>query len=260
MKKISLSAEKRKILGRKVKKLRQTGLLPASLYGKKIKSLALQVNTKDFLAVYKQAGETNLVELTVDKGNQPHAILISNVQYHPVASTPLHVDFRQVDLKEKVQVAIPIEIIGEAPAVAKGGVLVHILNEINVEALPTDLPDKFVVDVSKLEEIGQTLSVKDIKADRNKVKLLVEDEEQLVVKVEEPAKEEVEVKPVEAAPAEGEAAAAEPASAKATAGKGEAKTGEGKTPEGKTAGKPEAKPTATPTLGKPGAKKPEEKK
>lgn len=259
MKKITLSAEKRKVLGRKVKKLRQEGILPASLYGKKIKSLALQVNTKDFLTVYKQAGETNLVELAIDKNSQPHSILISNVQFHPVSDSPLHVDFRQVDLKEKVQVAIPIEITGEAPGVTKGGVLVHVLNEINVEALPAELPDKFDVDVSKLEEIGQFLSVRDIKVDRTKIKLLVEDEEQLVVKVDAPAKEEVEVKPVEAAPAEGEA---EPGEAKAStgakaladkpAGKGEAKPVEGKTPE--------AKPVAAPAAAKPEAKKPEAKK
>jgi large subunit ribosomal protein L25 len=248
MKRLSLKAEKRNVFGRKVKKLRTQGLLPASLYGKKLKSLALQLSTKDFLAVYKQAGETSLVDLAIAKEEQPHAILIRNLQRHPVSSDLLHVDFRQVDLKEKVQVAIPIEVIGQAPGVTKGGVLVQVMNEINVEALPTDLPDKFTVDVSKLEEIGQSLSVKNLKHDKEKVKLLVEDETQLVVKVEEPAKEEVEEKPAEVVPAEGEVAA--PA-------EGEAKPAEGKPTEGKPAeGK---KPAAAPTA-KPEAKKSEAKK
>jgi large subunit ribosomal protein L25 len=246
MKKLNLKAEKRKVTGRQVKKIRAEGLLPANLYGKKIKSLALQVNAKDFLMTYKQAGETGIVELNVDKDTKPHSIMIKNVQKHPVSDELLHVDFRQVDLTEKVQVAIPIEIIGQAPGVTKGGVLVNVMNEINVEALPMDLPDKFEVDISKLEEIGQFINVKTLKYDKTKVKLLVDDENQLIVKVEEPAKEEVEVKPVEAVPAEGTAAET-------------AKPGEAKPEEAKEAVKPGAKPAAK-TATKPEAKKPEAKK
>lgn len=231
MKKLTLKAEKRKIFGRKVKKLRQEEILPANLYGKKVKSLALQLNLKDFLAVWSQAGETNIIELAITKEEKIHSVLIHNLQIHPVSDAPLHVDFREIDLKEKVQVVIPIELSGEAPAVNKGGVLVLLLKEIQVEALPTDLPEKFVVDVAKLAEIGQSLSVKDLQYDKAKIELLVEDENLLVVKIEEPAKEEVEEKPAEVAPLEGEAVE--------EAGKeGEAEK------EGKEGAKPaEAKPT-----------------
>lgn len=203
MKKLTLKAEKRKIFGRKVKKLRQKGILPANLYGKKIKSQALKVNLKDFLDVYKEVGETGIIQLVIDKKKEPYPVLIHNPQIHPVSDQPLHVDFHKVDLKEKVQVAIPIELIGEAPGVTKGGVLVQSTNEVEVEALPTDLPDKFEVDISKLKEIGQSIAIKDLKVDKTKVKILVEDENQLVVKVEEPRKEEEEEKPEEEeAPAE----------------------------------------------------------
>lgn len=197
MKKLTLKAEKRKIFGRKVKKLRQKGILPANLYGKKIKSQALKVNLKDFLNVYKEVGETGIIQLFIDKKKEPYPVLIHNLQIHPVSDQPLHVDFHKVDLKEKVQVAIPIELIGEAPGVTKGGVLIQSTNEVEVEALPTDLPDKFEVDISKLKEIGQSIAIKDLKVDKTKVKILVEDENQLVVKVEEPRKEEEEEKPEE---------------------------------------------------------------
>lgn len=199
-KKLGLKAEKRKLFGRKIKKLRQQGILPANLYGKKIKSQALKINLKDFLQVFNEAGETSIVELTVDKEIKPNPVLIHNLQFDPVSDEPLHVDFYRVDLTQKVQVNIPIELKGEAPGVAKGGVLVQSMDEVEVEALPTDLPDKFEVDISKLEEIGQSVDVKDLIVDKAKVKILA-DENHLVVKIEEPKKEEEE-KPAEEAAVE----------------------------------------------------------
>lgn len=241
MKKLTLKAEKRKIFGRKVKKLRQEEILPANLYGKKIKSLALQLNLKEFLAVYSQSGETSIIELAITKEEKIHSVLIHNLQIHPVSDAPLHVDFREIDLKEKVQVVIPIELSGEAPAVNKGGVLVLLLKEIQVEALPTDLPEKFVVDVNKLAEIGQSLSVKDLQYDKAKIKLLVEDENLLVVKIEEPAKEEVEEKPAEVTPVEGEEAGEAGKEGKEGTKPAEAKPTEAKPKEEKETPKKEEK-------------------
>ena len=197
MKKVGLKAQKRKIFGRKVKKLRQEGVLPTNIYGKNIKSQAAQVSLKDFLEVFKQVGETGIVELSLEGEGKTRPVLIHNLQKHSVTDQPLHADFHQVTLTEKVQVAIPIELVGEAPAVTKGGVLVQLLNDVEVEALPTDLPEKFEVKVSGLKEIGQSIAVKDLKVDKTKVKILVEEEEQLVVKIEEPAKEEEGEKPAE---------------------------------------------------------------
>lgn len=196
MKKLTLKAEKRALFGRQVKKLRQKDILPANLYGKKVKSQALKINLKDFLAVYKEAGETGIVQLSVAKKKEAYPVLIHNLQADPVSDQPLHVDFHKIDLKAKVQVAIPIELAGEAPGVTKGGVLIQLMSEIEVESLAIDLPDKFEVDVSKLKEIGQSVSVKDLKIDKTKVKLLA-DKNQLVVRVEEPRKEEEEEKPAE---------------------------------------------------------------
>lgn len=243
MKKVKLNAQQRKIFGRKVKKLRKEGLLPANVYGKKVKSQAVKVDLKEFLEVYKQTGETGIVDLSLGGRSKTRPVLIHNLQKHPVTDRLFHVDFYQVDLSEKVQVAIPIEMIGEAPAVAKGGVLVQQLGEVEVEALPANLPEKFEVNVISLEEIGQSIAIKDLKVDKAKFKILVDDEDQLVVKIEEPSKEEEE-KPAEEEVEEGKPeekkAKEEPKTdrkeATQKAQKETESTEKGKTSEGKKAG------------------------
>ncbi len=195
----TLTVQKRKVLGRKVKSLRSQGLLPANIYGKKIKSLAVQVSDKDFTKVFKETGETNLINVLVEKEAKKRPVLATNLQKDPVTDIPIHVDFHQVDLSQKVTVAIPVEITGVSPAVKeKGGVLITILDEIKVEALPKDLPDKFVVDVSNLSEFGSSMTVLDLKLDKKKITLLTEEKEAIAV-VQEPKKEE-EPEPQEAAP------------------------------------------------------------
>ncbi|MFH0942724.1 MAG: 50S ribosomal protein L25 [Candidatus Beckwithbacteria bacterium] len=198
-----LKVAARNLTGRKVKQLRRQGTLPANLYGKGIKSVSIQLPIKDFNAVFAVAGETGIIDLAVAKETKVRPVLITNVHTHPVTDEIIHVDFRQVDLTKAIMVHIPVEIIGESPAISKGGVLIQLINEVEVEALPADLPEKFILDVSHLEEIGQGLTLKDIKVDA-KVKLLAENLEELVVKIESPTKEE-EVKPVEEVPVEGEA-------------------------------------------------------
>lgn len=133
--------------------------MPANVFGKGIKSESLQVKLADFQDIYKKVGETGLLYLTVKNGKvEEKPVLVSNVQLHPVSDTPIHVDFHQVSLKEKVTAAVPVEISGEAPA-EKGGIgtVVQYIDEIEVEALPTDLPEKFVVDISKLAEVDQAI-------------------------------------------------------------------------------------------------------
>lgn len=173
--------------------------MPGNISGKKIKSEAVQVVFKDFEKVYKEAGETGLLTLEIGKEEKP--VLIHNLQVNPVSDIPVHVDFLQVDLKEKVEADVPVELIGEAPAEKQAiGTVVQYLNEIKVEALPMDLPEKFEVDTSELAEVDQAIMVKDLKVDRSKVDIKTGADE-IVVKVEPPQKEEVVAPP---APAEGE--------------------------------------------------------
>ncbi len=192
-----LNAESRIIKGRKVKKLRKEGIVPANIFGKKVKSKAISIKLDDFKKVYQEVGETGLINLEIkDKGQkEDRAVLISNVQMNPVSDIPVHVDFHQVDLKEKVTADVPVELTGVSPAEKQSiGTVVLYINEIEVEALPGDLPEKFVIDISKLEAVDQAIYVKDLDIDKSKVEIKM-DLEEIITKVEPPQKEEV-VEPV----------------------------------------------------------------
>lgn len=192
----TLRAEGRKVLGRKVKKLRREGILPANVYGAKLKSQAVQVPLADFKKIFGEVGETGLVDLKVNGDTRP--VLVHNIQIDPVTDEPVHADFLQVDLKEKVSAQVPIEFVGSSVAEKQGvGIVVHQMSELEVEALPTDLPDHITVDISPLAEVDQAIKVADLNVDRKKVEVK-EDPERIVVNVAPPAKEEV----VEAPPAE----------------------------------------------------------
>ncbi len=200
MSKHTLAASPRILTGRKVKNLRKDGFVPANVYGKDVKSLSVQVNAKDFIKLEKEVGETGLVYLNVDGSERP--VLITNVQLHPVSGLPLHADLHQVNLKVAISAPVPIELIGEPIAVSEGkGILIQPLSEVEVEALPTDLPEKLELDVAGLSEVDQSLQVKDIKTPAN-VKILT-DSEEMVAKIAPLAAEEVQAAP---APAEGETA------------------------------------------------------
>jgi large subunit ribosomal protein L25 len=156
MKKHTLTAEPRNVFGRKTKLLRKNGQTPATIYGKGMTSESISLATDAFTKVFKETGESGLIELTVGKTVNP--VLVNVVQINPVSREYLHVEFHKVDLKEKVQAKIPVTFIGSAPAVEeKIGVLLTLLDEIEVEALPTDLPESIEVDVSSLANIDDEI-------------------------------------------------------------------------------------------------------
>jgi len=214
MEKLKISVEPRTILGKKVKKLRQEGLLPANLFGKGIKSKNLQVPEKEFRHLFKSAGETGVIEVKI-KGDA-YSTLIHNVQRDPVTDKIIHVDFHKVDLKEKIITRVPIKLIGESPAEKAGiGLVLQTLNELEIESLPTDIPHEIEVDTANLTEIGQTTHVKDLKLDRQKIEVKNDPEEVVVSVQTAEMKEEV----VEEAPA--------PEEVEAIAEKGEEEAAEG---------------------------------
>lgn len=158
MKKYTLAGKKRTVVGKKTKELRKLGELPATIYGKGLTSQSIVVTKDAFTLVYKQAGETGLIELMVD--GEKHHVLVHTLQIDPVSDAPLHIEFHQVDLKEKVHAKVPLQIVGESPVVAqKLGVLLMVHDEVEVEALPTDLPEHIVVDISGLVEVNQECTV-----------------------------------------------------------------------------------------------------
>lgn len=183
-----ITVEKRQVTGRKVKNLRAENILPANIFGKGIKSQSIQLDKKVFTELYEKVGETGIVELSIDK--KAHPTLIANIQLHPVTSEPIHVDFKQVNLKEKVSATVPVVLVGEAPAEKNGeGTVIQQILEIEVEALPTDLPDEFELDTSKLEKVDDFLSLKDLKYDKSKIEIEA-NPELIVAKVEPPQEEE----------------------------------------------------------------------
>ncbi len=200
--KITLKSEKRDLFGRKVSRLRKEGKIPANIFGKNIESSAIVIDNKEFSEVYKKAGETQIIDLS----GKP--VLVSNIQVDPISSNYLHIDFRQVDLKEKIEAKVPVVLEGESPAEKQNlGTVVQQLHEIEVEALPADLPEKIVVDASSLVEVEQAVYVKDLQVSKD-VEIKT-DLESIVAKVEPPQVEEV----VEvAAPVEGETSAEAPKS------------------------------------------------
>lgn len=208
MNKIILKASKRSLLGKKVKKLRHEGILPANVYGQSIKSQAIQVSMNDFQKVHKKAGKTKIVDLEVDKDILP--VLIQNIQTNPLTGVPVHTDFYRVNLKQKIQTEVSVELIGEARAVVeKIGMLLQTLNKVEIEALPTDLPEKLTLDVSKLAKVDEELKVMDLKLPVGVE--LITDKNISIVKVGELVSKEAE------ALAEQEAAAAAAAKAESQA-------------------------------------------
>lgn len=192
---LTIKAIKRKELGRKVKRLRKEGLLPANIYGKKVKSQAISVKLQDFEKLFSKAGETSVVELVVDGKIRP--TLIHDMQKDPLTELPIHVDFLQVDFKEKVTAQIPVELAGESPAEKQGlGTVVQYVDEVEVEALPGNLPESFEINVSILKEVDDQIQVKDIKVDKEKVKIQG-DKKQVIAKVEPPREEKEEELAVE---------------------------------------------------------------
>lgn len=234
MKRQKLKVEKRKILGKKVSKLRKEGILPANIYGKGVKSISVQVPYKDFEKIYKEAGETGVVDVEIE--GTIHPSLIHNVQQDYYKHTLLHADFFQVNLKEKVKAMVKIVTIGEPKAVSdKLGLLMQTLNEVEVEALPTDLPDKIEVNVEPLATLDAQITVGEIKAPAEVAVLT--DPSQVVAKIGELISKEA------AEQAAAEAAAAEAAKETAPGTEGETPK-EGTAPtEGET--KPEVQTEAT---------------
>lgn len=236
MKREKLKVEKRKVLGKNVKKLRKSGILPANVYGKNIKSAAVQVTLKDFSPVYKEAGETGLVDLELDGKTIP--VLIHNLQ-KDYRGNILHADFFQVNLKEKVKATVPLEVVGEPKAVVdKVGILMNILSEVEVEALPEELPESIKVNVENLANIDDQVTVENLKVPEGVVVLT--DKEQVVSKIGELVTKEA------AEEAAAEAAAAEAAKAEAQAAAPEEAGAQGEPKEAAPAQETPAQDESTP--------------
>jgi len=194
---MDLNAEKREQLGRAVKVLRRKGFIPAELYGRGLENIHLSIAAKEFAKVFKEAGENTVVQIVV--GGERHPALVQEVNRNYLTNEVDHIDFYQVRMDEKITAKIPLEFVGIAPGVRdKGGILNKGVAEIEVEALPGDLPHRLTVDISSLDDVNKSLRVKDIAVPKG-VKVLV-DMETAVATVTPPLAEEVKVEEAAAAP------------------------------------------------------------
>ncbi len=197
--------------------------IPGIMYGKGVENKSLKLNKVDFSKAFSLAGESNLIDL--DYGEKTVKVLIKDTQRHVMKNSFTHVDFYQVNVKEKISTEVPLNFIGESKAVKElGGVLNKEIDSIEVECLPGDLVDHIDVDISALAEINDAIRFDALKLPQGLS--LVRQTNEVVIAVKEPNKEEIIETPVEeTSTEEGTEEKSEDNTAKEGAGKGETKEG-----------------------------------
>jgi large subunit ribosomal protein L25 len=183
-----LSATPRDLLGKKVRQLRRTGLVPAVIYGHNKQTIPLSIRAKEFDMVYSTSGSSTLISLEIEDKKQIK-VLIHGVQLNPVKGSVLHVDFYQVNLKEKIRTTIPLHLVGESEAVeVEGGNLLSVKDEIEVECLPEDLIQHIDVDISALKGFDDIIRVEDLQIPAGIT--VLDDPEDTLVSVNAPRSED----------------------------------------------------------------------
>lgn len=192
---IGISAKIRNVFSKKLKRLREKGVLPGVVYGPGLKSIAIELDLKEFKSIYNKTGESSLVSLILDGKKMP--VLIRGVEFDPLTEEPIHVDFYQPSLEEKVDVNVPLVFKGEAPAVKElGGTLVKNISELEIKALPQNLPHEIEVDIGSLKTFEDDILVRDLIVP-SEVEILKEPKEIVAfVALPEKVEEELE-KPIE---------------------------------------------------------------
>lgn len=184
---MDLLAQKRSLIGKKAKNLTKQGFVLAELYGNNIENAHLIVTDKDLKKALKEF-KGWILNLIID-GTDKRPVLIKEIQRDPITNEAYQIGFYQVRLDEGVKTKVVISLIGEAPAVKdKDGVLVKAMSDIEIEALPTNLPSNLEIDISLIKEIGQSVYVKDIKLPTG-VKILVDPETVVATVIEKAAEE-----------------------------------------------------------------------
>ena len=160
---VTLSATNRTVLGKKVRRLRREGVLPANVYGRGVDSTAIQLDGRDFRRAIRQAGIRSMFELAIEGEPQARHVLVRGLDREGGTGDPIHVDFYQVDLNNPIQTTIAIRLTGVAPAVTDlGGTLLQNLETVAIRCLPLDIPEAIELDVSSLESFELSLNVGDL--------------------------------------------------------------------------------------------------
>jgi len=160
---ISLSAKTRTDFGKRTKAIKNQGIIPGVVYGPGVKNVNVQVEEKEFIKVFRKAGESSLIELSIEGEKEKKPVLVHEIQKDPLSDSIIHIDFFQASLKEEVEVAIPLIFEGVAPAEKDlGGTLNKNISEIEVKALPQNLPHEIKVNVDSLKTFEDHILVKDL--------------------------------------------------------------------------------------------------
>lgn len=154
-------AEKRNVVGRKTRGIKNKGLIPAVLYGKTTKAISLETKEKDFLESYKKVGSSSVAELNV--GKNKHMVLVYDVQRDGINNKIIHIDFYKPESKEKITTSIPLIFVGVAPAVKEfNGTFISNMKEIKIKAFLLDLPKDITIDISSLRTLEDSITINDL--------------------------------------------------------------------------------------------------
>jgi len=160
---MKLKAQTRLVVGKKSKLIRKEGLVPGSVYGPKRASTSIQVDRKELIAIYKKVGGNKFFDLEIEGDSKPAKVLVKNITIHPVTDQYLDVSFYQVAEDRKLNVEVPVIINGESPAVKQNlGFLITQFDAITVHCLPKDLPSSIEIDISNLQQPGDSISLTSI--------------------------------------------------------------------------------------------------
>jgi large subunit ribosomal protein L25 len=183
-----LKAEHRDMLGKKVRRLRAAGKLPATVYGHDVTPESIQVDAHDMRDVLRKAGRTQLIDLIIDS-QKARPVFVKQTSIDAKRNALLHVEFYQANLREKMSASVPLHFQGESQAVKDGGILLTVLDHVDVETLPEDVPAAIEVDLTALAEMNAAIHAQDVQMPAG-VALLTSGDE-ILVKVNPPVAEEV---------------------------------------------------------------------
>lgn len=179
---ISIEVQKRDLLGKKVKSLYRDGKVIGNLYGRGKESIPIQADYEPMRKVVEQAGTNHAIEMIV--GKDSHLVLIKNIDQAPASGLIRHIEFHMVNRNEKVEAEVPVELVGTAPAVLAGNMIITLADTVLVKANPTNLPDHLEIDAELLKEPEDIATVKDIKLPSNVE--MIDEEDTPLFKVEVP--------------------------------------------------------------------------
>jgi large subunit ribosomal protein L25 len=184
-----LQAERRELLGKKVRRLRHQGILPATVYGHNTEPVSIQINAHDFAGVLRNAGRNRLIDLTID-GERARPVFVKQTTIDAKRNMIQHVEFYQANLREKLTSTVALHFTGDSPAVREGGILLPVLDHVNIESLPDDVPPTGLeVDISVITEFNGAVHAGEIPMPQGVT--LVTPPDEVVAKVDPPVAEEV---------------------------------------------------------------------